>query len=116
MIGAGLPKARVVGDEVDTMEGEKGSYLIQDFADLERTFALTQVRWRVIPLQRIGQKAHILSESGVQVGFDGSSAQGVPSLQSRCSLGCVPIWRFNWGKSPLPTSFSLFEGFDSLCL
>ena len=54
--GAERPKARVVGDEVKAMEGEGGRYFIQGFADLERILALTQVRRRVISLQRIGQK------------------------------------------------------------
>lgn len=56
MAGAWRPKARVIGDEADAMEGEGGSYLIQGLADLEKTLVLTQVRWRVIPLQRTGQK------------------------------------------------------------
>lgn len=39
MARAGWPKARVV--EFEAMEGEGGNYVIQDFADLEMTLALT---------------------------------------------------------------------------
>lgn len=40
-------------------------------------------------------------------GLAGSSAQHVTRLKSKWCLGCVLIWRLNWGKNPLPNSLRL---------